>query len=52
MATQEQPDPEVAYENAHMVANELVARISELLGELPAPGSDHAISWAQVGDLR
>lgn len=46
------PDPEVAYENAHMVAHELLARISKLLGDLPAPGSDYPISWGQVGDLR
>lgn len=49
---QQTPDPGVAYENAHMVAHELVARISELIGDLPAPGSDHAINWGQVGDLR
>lgn len=43
---------EAAYENAHLVARDLLARIAELLQDLPAPGQDdHPIHWAHVGDL-
>ena len=43
---------DAAYENAHLVAQDLVARIGELLYELPAPGDDeHPIHWGHVGDL-
>ena len=41
---------EAAYENAHLVAQDLVARIGELLFDLPAPGNDeHPIHWGHVG---
>lgn len=43
---------EAAYENAHLVAQDLVERIRELLFDLPAPGSDeHPINWADVGSV-
>lgn len=38
---------EATYENAHLVAQDLVTRIGELLFDLPAPGNDeHPINWA------
>lgn len=43
---------EAAYENAHLVAQDLVQRIGELLFDLPAPGNDeHPINWADVGTV-
>ena len=43
---------EAAYENAHLVAQDLVERIGELLFDLPAPGNDeHPINWADVGSV-
>ena len=43
---------EAAYENAHLVAQDLVERIRELLFDLPAPDNDeHPINWADVGSL-
>ena len=43
---------EAAYENAHLVAQDLVMRIGELLFDLPAPGNEqHPIHWGHVGDL-
>ena len=43
---------EAAYENAHIVTQDLVQRISELLIDLPAPGNDERpIHWGHVGDL-
>ena len=43
---------EAAYENAHIVAQDLVQRIGELLFDLPAPGNDeHPINWADVGSV-
>jgi hypothetical protein len=43
---------EAAYENAHLVAQDLVARISEMLFEMPAPGYDsRPIHWGHVGDV-
>ncbi|MCZ2341682.1 MAG: hypothetical protein LC104_07780 [Bacteroidales bacterium] len=43
---------EAAYENAHLVAQDLVQRIGELLFEMPAPGNDdHPIHWGHVGDI-
>ena len=43
---------EAAYENAHLVAQDLVTRIGELLFDLPAPGNDEPpINWDHVGDL-
>lgn len=43
---------EAAYENAHLVAQDLVERINELLFDMPAPGDDeHPIHWGHVGDI-
>lgn len=43
---------EAAYENAHLVAQDLVERIRELLFDMPAPGNDeHPIHWGHVGDV-
>jgi len=43
---------EAAYENAHLVARDLVDRIGELLMDMPAPGNDaHPIHWGHVGDI-
>ncbi len=43
---------EAAYENAHIVAQDLVQRIGELLFDLPAPGNEeHPINWGHVGDI-
>jgi hypothetical protein len=43
---------EAAYENAHIVAQDLVQRIGELLFDLPAPGNDeHPIHWGHVGSV-
>jgi hypothetical protein len=43
---------EAAYENAHLVAQDLVERIRELLFDLPAPGNDEQpINWAHVGSV-
>ena len=43
---------EAAYENAHLVAQDLVERIRELLFDLPAPGvEEHPINWAHVGSI-
>ncbi len=43
---------EAAYENAHLVAQDLVARIGELLFDMPAPDNDeHPIHWGHVGDV-
>lgn len=43
---------EPAYENAHLVAQDQLQRISELLQDMPAPGQDyHPINWAHVGDI-
>ncbi len=52
--TNSKPDlkPEAAYENAHLVAQDLVDRIRELLFDLPAPGDDeHPINWGHVGSV-
>ena len=49
---QPKPMAEAAYENAHLVAQDLVARIQELLFDLPAPGHDeHPIHWEHVGTI-
>jgi hypothetical protein len=45
-------EAEPAYESAHLVAHDLLARIGELLQDLPAPGDDaHPIHWTHVGDI-
>lgn len=44
---------EAAYENAHLVAQDQIERIKELLFDLPAPGTDEPpmIHWGHVGDV-
>jgi len=43
---------DAAYENAHLVAQDLVERIRELLFDMPAPGNEeHPIHWGHVGDV-
>ena len=43
---------EAAYENAHLVAQDLIVRISELLFDMPAPDNEeNPIHWGHVGDL-
>src|SRR5688500_13717759 len=40
---------DAAYENAHLVAQDLVERIRELLFDMPAPGNEeHPIHWGHV----
>ncbi len=54
MARERKPNlkAEAAYENAHLVAQDLVERIRELLTDMPAPGNDeHPIHWGHVGDI-
>ena len=56
MNTRENDKPklsaEAAYENAHLVAQDLLEHIQELLFDLPAPGNDaRPINWADVGSL-
>ena len=49
----QEPDLETAYEAAHEEARNLLARIEELLCDLPAPGSeDYPIDWATVGSVK
>ncbi|MDP1563681.1 MAG: hypothetical protein Q8M16_20055 [Pirellulaceae bacterium] len=43
---------EAAYENAHLVAQDLLERVKELLFDMPAPGNDeHPIHWGHVGSI-
>jgi hypothetical protein len=56
MAERTNPKPklnaEAAYENAHLVAQDLVERVRELLFDMPAPGNDdHPIHWGHVGSI-
>ncbi len=45
-------EAEPAYENAHLVARDLLDRIGELLTDMPAPGDDeHPIDWGHVGSI-
>jgi len=41
---------DAAYENAVLVSHDLVARLQEILMDLPAPDAQ-AINWGHVGDL-
>ena len=50
MNAKQRLEAEAAYENAHLVARDLLQRIDELLHDLPAPGDDeHPIRWTHVG---
>jgi hypothetical protein len=54
MPRHKKPDlqADAAYENAHLVARDLLERIRELLSDMPAPGNDeHPIDWADVEDI-
>ncbi|MEO8268824.1 MAG: hypothetical protein ABI557_03830 [Aureliella sp.] len=43
---------EAAYENAHLVAQDLVERVKVLLFDMPALDNDeHPITWAHVGSI-
>jgi hypothetical protein len=43
---------EAAYENAHLVAQDLLERVKELLFDMPAPGNEeHPIHWGHVGNI-
>ena len=42
---------EAAYENAHLVAQDLLERIREQLFDLPAPEGEVRIDWAHVGTV-
>ena len=45
-------EADAAYENAHMVARDLLGHIHELLDDRPAPGNPEApIDWGHVGDI-
>lgn len=53
MPTAKNPKPrlnaEAAYENAHLVARDLLERIGELLQDQPAPSEN--THWGHVGDI-
>lgn len=54
MARERKPNlnAEAAYENAHLVAQDLVQRIDELLFDLPAPDNEeYPIRWDNVGTI-
>ncbi len=52
MIAKQRLEAEAAYENAHLVARDLLQRIDELLHDLPAPGNDeHPIRWTHVGEI-
>ncbi len=43
---------EAAYENAYLVARDLLGRIGELLTDMPAPGDDrNPVNWCDVGSM-
>lgn len=39
-----------AYENAHLVARDLLERIEEILNDKPAPDTE-GLNWGHVGDI-
>jgi hypothetical protein len=39
------------YETAMLVSQDLLARIRELIYDLPAPGGEVPINWGHVGDV-
>jgi hypothetical protein len=52
MTNKQHLEAQPAYENAHLVARDLLVRIDELLHDLPAPGDDeHPIRWTHVGEI-
>ena len=44
-------EAEAAYENAHLIARDLLNRIEEQLGDQPAPGGETKIDWGHVGSI-
>ena len=42
---------EPAYENAHLVARDLLERLGDLLADLPAPGAERPIHWGDVAHV-
>ena len=45
-------EADAAYENAHLVARDLVDCLRELLDDMPAPGNDASpIDWGHVGNI-
>jgi hypothetical protein len=44
-------EAEAAYENAHLVAQDLIACLREMLEDQPAPGGDETIHWGHVGSI-
>ena len=44
-------EAEAAYENAQMVAQDLIECLRELLQDQPAPGGDETIHWGHVGSI-
>jgi hypothetical protein len=43
---------DAAYENAHLIARDLLARVEELLFDMPAPESEELpIDWGHVGSV-
>lgn len=50
--TTKKPTADEAYLDAHLEAQELAEKISELLFDLPAPDDDERpIHWGNVGDI-
>lgn len=43
-------DAAPAYEMAHLISNDLISRIGELLSDLPSPEPNN-INWSDVGSL-
>lgn len=50
MQTKPRLHADAAYENAHLVAQDLLDRLRELLQDQPAP-DDNRIHWGHVGNL-
>lgn len=45
-------EADAAYENAHLVARDLLDHVRELLDDRPAPGNPETlIDWGHVGDI-
>lgn len=43
---------DAAYEQAHLAAQNLITRLSELLYEMPAPGNEEQpVDWGHVGSI-
>lgn len=52
MKTKPKLDADAAYENAHLMAQDVLDRVGELLFDLPAPGNEERpINWSHVADL-